>query len=883
MRRLQALALAIGSLACGREVPGAEVTVRAEFAVAASVRCIRLTAVGAVRTASQDFSTSAGQRTQSLALRGVPTGAVMITGTAFDGPCSAPGSGPTWVADAILRTLSAGVTSTFSLLFHPNGLANVTADFKSGAVPGKPANASCLRVSAVGATRTAERSLDLGTTAFTLSDLPVGEVLFVADAFAGPCSGITAASARTWAGTPLRATLAAGTPADLLLELHAVTASVAISPREASPLPGRSVQFAATVTVPAPGQSTAVTWSVQEASGGSVDADGQYTAPALPGTFHVLATSVADPSRSDVATVQVVEMPIAADRATLWNPGLNAVGGIPNRTTIFRTLSPSGGDDTPAINSALSACPPDQVVKLEPGTFNVNGTALVFRSTDCTLRGSGSGAPGSGAGGTRLIKADRDTNPSYAILYVGFDPGQFASSTDLAADAIKGERSLTLVNNPGLLPGEIVLVDHITDDDPQVVWGLNHDPPGGGSRRWFVRQDRSLSQMLEVTAVEGNTVTFATPFHITFRTAFNAQLSRYAQPVLRRTGVEDIYFYGGMGGDGHGNVAVALCAYCWVKNIEAHWSVGTSVGFYATYRSELRDSYIHETPDPNPGGAGYLTGLNFGASDNLIENNIMWYGNKVVVMRGTGGGNVFAYNYTDDAFGSQYPTQPEAGLNAGHYTTPHMELLEGNRSWNYQGDAFWGNSIAITVFRNHLTGIRGAVPPLDAYTFTVNGVTYPYMDLEGRSPVRMERYSYNHNLVGNVLGFSGQMPLSYSSGTYSFAQTGWLYEALTGEPGEVVPMWKLGLIGTDPGAPYDPLVAGTAQRDGNWDWFTESQRWHGIGGQAGSGTPKPLPASLYLTHKPAFFGSNPWPWVDSATGAVYTLPAKARFDAMRAP
>ena len=84
--------------------------------------------------------------------------------------------------------------------------------------------------------------------------------------------------------------------------------------------------------------------------------------------------------------------------------------------------------------------------------------------------------------------------------------------------------------------------------------------------------------------------------------------------------------------------------------------------------------FIHETPDPNPGGAGYLVGLNYGASDNLIENNIMWYGNKVNVMRATGGGNVIAYNYMDDSFGSAYPESPEAGVNAGHYTTPHMEL-----------------------------------------------------------------------------------------------------------------------------------------------------------------------------------------------------------------
>jgi hypothetical protein len=79
-----------------------------------------------------------------------------------------------------------------------------------------------------------------------------------------------------------------------------------------------------------------------------------------------------------------------------------------------------------------------------------------------------------------------------------------------------------------------------------------------------------------------------------------------------------------------------------------------------------------------------------GGSENLIENNIFWYGNKVDTMHASGGGNVFAYNYTDDAFGSSYPESPEAGINAGHYTTPHLELLEGNYSHNYKGDSYWG-------------------------------------------------------------------------------------------------------------------------------------------------------------------------------------------------
>ena len=232
---------------------------------------------------------------------------------------------------------------------------------------------------------------------------------------------------------------------------------------------------------------------------------------------------------------------IPDERMTTWNPGLNAVSGIPNRTTIYRTLSPRGGslDDTAAIQRALDACPRGQVVKLSPGTFNINGGGLHIRGSDCTLRGSGTGKLGSGDGGTRLIKADRDTNRNFAVLYVGNSPGQFSSSINLAADAIKGANSLTLVSTPRVKAGDIVLIDQVTDNDPRVWWGPQQDPPGGGSRRWFARQDRSLAQIMEVTGASGNTVTFSTPFHITYKAEYAAQLSHYANDnVLHGVGIE---------------------------------------------------------------------------------------------------------------------------------------------------------------------------------------------------------------------------------------------------------------------------------------------------------------------------------------------------------
>jgi hypothetical protein len=61
-------------------------------------------------------------------------------------------------------------------------------------------------------------------------------------------------------------------------------------------------------------------------------------------------------------------------------------------------------------------------------------------------------------------------------------------------------------------------------------------------------------------------------------------------------------------------------------------------------------------------------------------------------------------------------------------------------------------------------------------------------------------------------------------------------------------------------------------RDGNWDNVTNGIVW--------ANGARAIPASFYLTSKPAFFGTDTWPWVDpTGVTQVYTLPAKARYDA----
>ena len=136
--------------------------------------------------------------------------------------------------------------------------------------------------------------------------------------------------------------------------------------------------------------------------------------------------------------------------------------------------------------------------------------------------------------------------------------------------------------------------------------------------------------------------------------------------------------------------------------------------------------------------------------------------------------------------------------------------------------------------------------------------------------------------MGNVLEKQGQQLIVVNTGRYKAAQKYFSYEQLDRlSGGGEVPMWYIGAE-QDPGIwTFQPTTYQTLLREGNWDWFTQKQRWHGIGGRGATdtSTPKPIPNSLYLSSKPAFFGNNPWPWVDPSTGATYVLPAKARFDA----
>jgi hypothetical protein len=636
------------------------------------------------------------------------------------------------------------------------------------------------------------------------------------------------------------------------------------------------------------------------------------------------AAVAAEPTTSSSRLAQLAPAPsppaqlgnlLPADRMAAWNPGLTSVGGIPNRTTIYKTLSPSGGDDSGAIQAALNSAPAGQVVMLNPGTFVVNNLLLIRRPI--TLRGSGAGV-------TRLVKSNGARPRTSTVIkttngiLAPVDPGSYkydaqpviivgpsrwnngadgTASRDLTADGAQGGYSVTVANATNFRAGTFVLLDEVSGASWQptpagfpggakvwqgdrVAWNMHYPlqpgddsgaanaqgpydgTPGDlpGSMSWFARSDRATNEIKQIASVSGNTVTFTSPLTISYRASHLAQLTPYTTDPNTKghaannldvhvvnAGVENLSILGGA----DGGLRFEAAAYSWAKAIEVTEWIGEGVAINNSFRVELRDSYIHTGSWPEPGGAGYAISLAVGSSEVLIENNILVDACKNMVFRSAGTGSVVAYNYADDSFDFDNPSWVEVGINASHMAGPHHVLFEGNLSHNADSDYTHGNAIYLTFFRNHLTGQR-----------------QHFTDRAGVRAVGLAYGSWWDSFVGNVMGRAGQM-------------AGWAHEDPSMKTDTAI--WGSGGIGTiwmlgyDPErwkmAP-DPKTLSTLIRGGNFDYLTNEVAW------TSSLPAQPLPASLYLTAKPGFFGNYQWPWVDpTGSTKLHALPAKARLDA----
>jgi hypothetical protein len=562
-------------------------------------------------------------------------------------------------------------------------------------------------------------------------------------------------------------------------------------------------------------------------------------------------------------------------RAVDWTHA-GVVGGIPDRTTICATLNP--GATAKQINAAITACPAGQVVTLTGGTYDIADDGIVMKS-GITLRG---------AGGDKTMLVFTAVNPCEG----GDSSLCFEGSTEWSGDAralpggsnaaswtggyARGSTQITLsdVGDAGRAPisvGQYIHLDQANDTSPGADFFVcdktsgSCSLEGGNGGRVIDNILRSQVQIVQVTAVNGDTLTITPGLYSPNWRSSQSPGAWWASTIIQNAGVEDLSIDATNSG-GQADVTMFNAANDWVKGVRLVRTCACSrdlIQLADAAHCTIENSYLFGTQgqSTNYGIEAYV------ASDNLIQNNVFQHVVAPLMVQ-PAVGSVYAFNY---AINDTYDDGTLHWMSCGvtqHNGGVEYNLYEGNVGPGYSGDVFHGNQLMNTLFRNYLLG------------------TDPGRS-DATSAVTLLSYNRYHNVVGNVLGTPG-----YTT----------TYEA-HGGPGQTKTVFNTGGGNTEGSVtvPDDPMVTSTLMRWGNYDvatgsvHFTASEVPSGI---TPYGNPVPasqaLPPSFFAATKPSFWpASKAWPPigpdvtggnVSGLAGHATTNPAQDCFtNVMRGP
>jgi hypothetical protein len=563
---------------------------------------------------------------------------------------------------------------------------------------------------------------------------------------------------------------------------------------------------------------------------------------------------------------------LSPERAMDWSKA-GIPGGIPSRTTTYRTFAP--GVKAAEINEAIATCPGGQVVQLGAGTYTLHSRIDFAGHSDVTLRGAGAdrtflifldGPERNGKGAdetdTDIAITNFDTKQPHFEDSVAGTPSNTADWTDGYA---QGATQITLGSTAHVVPGKTILcLDQLDDSDTDTgtIWvsqkkGISGvEGPGGAGRK-----GRAQMQMVLATAVQGNTVTISPGLYMpNWRRSQNPG-GWWANAVVSGDGVEDLSIDHLHSGSKSG-ILIFNATRCWVRGVRDLNSNRDHVWFYLATHCVVRDSYFYGTQ--NKWFLSYGVETYMGA-DNLVENNIFQHVVSPMIVNGSGAGTVFGYNYAvDDYYADDYARRTKIRVwfmasNGMHAAGTDMMLIEGNDALGLNADYIHGTHHLLTVFRNQFIGWE---PGMSRSTV----------------PIYLFTHSRYFNLVGNVLGKPGYhdnyecSPPDGIKGDTSIYLLGW-----SSNGGHAAPPLSV-----------DPAVVRTLMRWGNYDTVTKEPQWNASEVPSGLSllaNPVPadhrLPSSFYLSAKPSWWGTTPWPAIgpdvtggDDLTGHVYANPAE---------
>lgn len=524
-----------------------------------------------------------------------------------------------------------------------------------------------------------------------------------------------------------------------------------------------------------------------------------------------------------------------ADRQIDWSQA-GIPGGIPSRTTVFTNLGAvldtSGTTDSyPLIQWALNNCPGNQVVVLPAGHLRLN-TPISLVSWK-VLRGAGMNQ-------TALVSYAGDgINGYWPYWYWG---------TAYLAPAAQGASNLvfTVLPDVPLQVGYKVMVDEVNSAERSVIAGGIEGGPG----------EYAMGQISEITAYSGSNITIWPPLVVALT---NSPRLRFpgnptTENLVVHAGVEDLTITNAIGAGADAIIDLTGVAYSWFKNVRTLNGSVSHVRMEYCFRNNFLGCESRGIAPPYTSGRNY--GMQIGSgpptlktSFNRIE-DFIWEGTRPGPVIGYGAaGNVFGYNLLTNIH-SNDPTNAMKAAIIVHSAHPQMNLFEGNVGNAFMADFFHGSSSHQVLFRNWFYGSE---------SWTTSS----------RKSIEIDTTNRYYTAVGNILGKPGLTGLAE---TIAPAESSYdIYKA-----------WMLGYVGEGGMSEYTPIPGGTTYvwdpvaisslfRHGNYVYLDDTTTWT-------DGYSQTLPASLYLTAAPNWWGTNAWPAIGpDVSGYTQPIPAEVRY------
>jgi hypothetical protein len=306
---------------------------------------------------------------------------------------------------------------------------------------------------------------------------------------------------------------------------------------------------------------------------------------------------------------------IPDNRLAPWEGNVGVPGGIPTRTTIFRTITPSGGDDAPTIQSAMNACPAGQVVLLSAGTFTI-GSGMTFFGGTCdnkTLRGAGQGQT--------ILHITSPSVPFYMRGISAWPP--ITTGPVITAGATKGSTTITMADTSSFGVGQIF---HVAPETQ--IWAHNL----GG----FDSSTRQMGRDFRVVSKTSATVTFEPPMPFDY-SAMNPMAMQMGSTTLSNTGLES-FTIDLRDTQADSAIKSERTFGCWYYDLEIKNPYTRYTIIAQAVRCEVRRCYLHDTQGAGPNHEG----LDFGQSSwNLVEDNMFSNAGAMAIIFGDGAGKGF--------------------------------------------------------------------------------------------------------------------------------------------------------------------------------------------------------------------------------------------------